>query len=96
MKRVTTTEEMLKEFDDIWAEMRDILSKKSNDYGVECWQVLGAKGCFVDLNRKYWRLKTLVWDGNPSMVTEEKIFETVLDLANHCFQMAFHIKHQKE
>lgn len=92
---ITSTEEMLKEFDAIWVEMRGILDNKSNDYGVECWQILGARGCFADINRKYWRLKTLVWEGNPSKVPEEKVLETVLDLANHCIQMAYHIKNQK-
>ena len=68
------------------SSMLALTEKKSADYGVECWQALGLKSVFTDINRKYWRLKNLIWHGNPAKVSDENIEDTLLDLANHCLQ----------
>jgi len=93
---VNSTDEMLAECDSIYSEMKEITRSKSNDYGVECWQILGIKGVFADLNRKYWRIKNIIWDGNDETVKDEKIYDTVLDLANHCLQMAIYLRHKND
>lgn len=90
--RIDSTEQMIAGYMSTFNEMIAIIEKKSNDYGVRCWQELGAKGLFADINRKYWRLRNIIWDGNEPMVSDENIRDTVLDLANHCIQLAIMLK----
>ena len=52
-------------------------------YGISTWDSLGSKGMFVDLNRKYWRLRDYLWNGNERM-SSEKLSDTLYDLAVYC------------
>jgi len=49
-------------------------------YGPKGWNSLGAKGIFVDINRKYCRMRHVVWDGDDS-ITSERFEDTCFDMA---------------
>lgn len=55
--------------------------RKNADYGTYA-AFLGTKGQFSDLNRKYWKLKRALWDGEE--LIGESIEEICSDLIGHC------------
>ena len=61
-------------------KMRSTFLKKSKCYGTRGFQYLGTRGIFADVNRKYRRLKNLVWDSNKN-TSNETTKDTWLDLA---------------
>lgn len=58
---------------------------KSLIYGEKDFANLGPKGIFADINRKYIRIKNVVWAGNKSV--GESMKDTCLDLANYSIFM---------
>jgi hypothetical protein len=58
------------------------------------WNALGSKGVFVDLSRKYNRIKSVVWDQSapPAETTSETCADTLLDMAVYCAFMAESIR----
>jgi len=66
-----------------WAKMfADKCADYTGDDGA-VFKHLGSKGQFSDINRKYWKLKSAVWEGHP-MVGED-VPEMVNDVISHCF-----------
>jgi hypothetical protein len=61
--------------------MKRFLSK-SADYG-DAWKLLGAKGQFSDINRKYWKLYKSIWLGQE--LQGEQPDECVEDIIGHCY-----------
>lgn len=64
-----------------------LFAEKSSDYGesdgVPAALFLGAKGQFADINRKFWKLKRSLWDGQ--LLVGEQPEEILMDLVGHCW-----------
>jgi len=68
------------EFRQIIEEVVDTKLDGTKRYGEEGWMTLGAKDVFVDINRKYTRLRSVLWDDKP-IPSSEGITDTCMDLA---------------
>lgn len=75
--------EKLEGFDEVVAQLREILEKKNHDYGDHNIAILGEKGCFVRMFDKINRLKKMMWDGTAGQVSDESIDDSLRDLANY-------------
>ena len=87
----------VEEYDKIAAQAREIFVKKSQLYG-EC-ESLGVKAEFVQIYRKYIRLKKMIWDNDFTGYEQEfndTIEDTVLDLMNYCFIFLHVYRNEKE
>lgn len=82
----------LEAFDKIVKEMREIIIKKNNDYGDDNIGALGVRGIFVRLWDKLSRLKELVWLNKEQKVLDEKIEDTLKDLANYAIIMLIFLR----
>lgn len=65
-----------------WAEL---FLEKSTDYGEAGYNGLGAKGQFVDINRKVTKLRRAIWEGHE--LIGEQVPEILNDLISHCLLM---------
>ena len=66
-------------------EFLELFISKSREYGDDNKFVLGSRGQFADMWRKFGKLKTGMWDGKESQLTSEGVDEILLDLIGHCF-----------
>jgi hypothetical protein len=64
-------------------------------YGVESWNSLGSKGVFVDINRKFRRVKNFVWEDH-NQTTSENIEDTLLDMAAYSLLMIMSLRDKVE
>ena len=73
-------------FENIVTEMVDIYKKKNSDYGdsftISCNE-FGLTSPIIRLSDKLERFKTLAKQGSSARVENEKIEDTLLDLANY-------------
>ncbi len=74
-------------FSEITQQLNDIYQKKNHDYGNSFDISLNKYGLIAALTRisdKFNRLETLILNNNDVKVTDEKINDTLLDLASYC------------
>lgn len=70
--------------------------KKSVEYG-ETANHLGVKGQFADINRKYWKLKRLLWDENvPEWAISEDAEEVLMDFFGHAILTIHYLREEKK
>lgn len=69
-------------FDVFFPMWEDLFRERRKDYG-DTYKVLGSKGQFSDISRKYWKLKHAIWDGKP--LVGEQVDEICMDIISHCF-----------
>lgn len=79
-KRFLNRQEAIEKFRLVTDRLLETFVEKSADYGVRTFQHLGSRGIFADINRKYWRLKELVWKRRSSK-SKESVADTWLDMA---------------
>lgn len=72
-----------KEYDAIIETCKEISKSKSNDYGTTPLTKFGDKGVLVRMTDKIERLINMCWYNRDSMVADEKIEDTALDLINY-------------
>lgn len=67
-------------------QLNDIYSRKNADYGDSFAKVRNEvpNAILVRLMDKMERIKTLLLNGERLQVTDEKVDDTLLDLANYC------------
>lgn len=58
-----------------------LFAEKNQGYGNTAYN-LGARGQYADMNRKFGKLKHILWDGNPAV--GESIEEICKDFIGHC------------
>jgi len=68
-------------FEEVLPDVADLFLEKNKDYGDAAVH-LGAKGQFADMNRKFWKMKSALWDGKK--LSGEPIEEVVRDMIGHC------------
>lgn len=84
----------IEQFRQIVNEMADVYEKKNNDYGdstTDTYLRYGSVSFLTRLRDKLNRLDSLLVNGNKHMVADEKVEDTLLDLANYAviFLMAY-------
>lgn len=72
--------------------LRRFLSK-GKDYG-EAFGLLGLKGQFSDINRKFWKLKRSLWDGK--ILTHEDAYEICEDMVGHLYLTMYMLRKDME
>lgn len=87
---VTPDEEKVERVSNIMDEAQTLYKRKAAGYkGVEgdTADILGAKGQFADINRKFWRLKAMLWDEVVPMYPDagagESVEEILMDFIGH-------------
>lgn len=67
---------------DVFPTWLDLFQMKSREYGDAAFD-LGPRAQFVDMNRKFVKLRRALWEGKE--LTTESIDEILLDLIGHAF-----------
>jgi len=70
-------------FADLQRRLYLLAVKKNNDYGDNNITKFGLKGVVVRLSDKIERLIQLVWNERDVKVSDEKIEDTLMDIANY-------------
>jgi len=65
-------------------EWEKLFERKNAGYG-EYDKTLGVKAEFVEIHRKYGKLKRAFWDEVPTDDWDEQPREVLMDLIGHCF-----------
>lgn len=71
---------------EILANIHDLYQRKNHDYGDSfhlLYQEEGMAAVRIRLSDKLNRLKTLTRDGATQMVSDESIYDTLMDIANY-------------
>ena len=91
MDKRLSKKEYLHFFKILQQRMLDISDEKTDLYGAESIGELGSKGEFLQIHRKYTRLKQMLWKGSYTG-TEKKhkdtLKDTLIDMANSCLMTA--------
>jgi hypothetical protein len=75
--------------------LRDIVPVVLNDFVIagndyrNAHDLLGIKGQFSDINRKFWKLYNAIWLDQP--LTREGVDQVVADIIGHCFLLLYHL-----
>jgi hypothetical protein len=70
--------------------------RRQAEYG-ESANHLGAKGQFADINRKFWKLKRLMWDENvPEDAISESAEEVLMDFIGHALLGIHFLRQEKQ
>lgn len=79
-------------------QLNDIYSRKNADYGDSFAKVRREvpNAILVRLMDKMERIKTLLLNGERLQVTDEKVDDTLLDLANYCLMEVVERRNDKE
>lgn len=71
-------------FNDIIPEVVEFFKGKTRDYeGGPAFMLLGSRGQFADMNRKFWKLYQAMWEGKT--LEGEQPEEILMDFAGHVF-----------
>jgi hypothetical protein len=77
--------------DEIMPKVMERFLTKAGDYG-DAWKLLGAKGQFSDINRKFWKLYRSIWEDKE--LQGEQPAECAEDIIGHCLILLW-IFHQE-
>ena len=87
-------------YDGIIKKAKDIAIEKSRAYGEGAIGQLGAKGEFVQIHRKYQRLKQILWEGYQDTefdkMNNDSLDDTILDLINYSIMMKYLLDKERE
>jgi len=90
-------EDFLEGIEWLQAKSYNIMKRKAPAHGLQGIYTLGRKGIFAQIDQKFWRIKTVVWDREESDTLEdERIDDSLLDMANYCYMLALYIKPLKK
>jgi len=68
-----------------------LMGEKTKLYGVRTVGELGARGEFVQIHRKYTRLRQMIWEGKSDDALQKKhretVVDTLFDMINYCLIM---------
>lgn len=67
----------------ILGEARELYMRKAAGYKSTA-DFLGAKGQFADMNRKFWRIYSMLWTEEVPPDDGEGVEEILMDLMGHC------------
>ena len=84
-------------FEDITAQMTDIFKRKNSDYGdsfAESCREFGLTSPIIRMSDKLNRLKSLSKCNSSVKVEDEKIEDTLLDLANYAVMTLVWLKNE--
>lgn len=79
--------------DEIMPEVMERFISKATDYG-DAWKLLGAKGQFSDINRKFWKLYRSIWEGRP--LQGEQPAECAEDIIGHCLLLLYILREESD
>jgi len=90
-------EEYLKQIELFFEKCKEVSAKKTEMYGASSIGELGLKGEFVQVHRKYSRLKRMLWESKGySLEKEDTLKDTLIDMANYCAMIYSCIKKEKK
>lgn len=73
-------------FKEVLDEALKLHDAKHSDYNGQrpAWKTYGMMGRFFDINRKFERIKTLLWEKKGNDVKDETVRDTLLDMIVYC------------
>src|SRR3954452_437653 len=75
----------------ILPDVVDRFTSKAGDYG-DAWKLLGAKGQFSDINRKFWKLYNSIWLDKE--LQGEQPDECAEDIIGHCLLLLYILREE--
>lgn len=89
---MTSAEEAYANINDhITPEVIEHFKQKQKDYsGGPAFLLLGSKGQFSDINRKFWKLYAALWEGKE--LEGEQPEEILKDFIGHCLLAIYAIR----
>lgn len=94
-----TYEEEVKMFKSITEEMASTFGKKRKDYGpstTETWIKYGPASMCTRMRDKLCRIDNLLGRRNDPLVEDEKVQDTLLDLANYAIIALIELEKERE
>ena len=87
---LSQNERMRKEIlERIAPEVLELWSQKNMDYAGQ-QMFLGLRAQFCDINRKFWKLKSSLWDGKPMEFEDPK--QICQDMIGHLLMTIFFLE----
>jgi len=89
----------IKEIEKLLGNSLEIIKDKTAMYGVNSIGQLGIKAEFVQIHRKYARLKNMVWEDivtGKEQKYDDTLKDTLLDMANYCYIMIYMLEKDKK
>lgn len=81
-------------FEEIVPEAVAFFKSKTLDYrGGPAFLLLGARGQFSDINRKFWKLYQAIWEGQE--LDGEQPEEIVKDFIGHAFLLLYCLREER-
>jgi hypothetical protein len=77
--------------DEIMPDVMGRFVSKAGDYG-DAWKLLGAKGQFSDINRKFWKLHNSIWLDKELL--GEQPDECAEDIIGHCLLLLYILREE--
>ena len=96
---MTKEEVFIKKVEGYLKESMQIIGDKTRMYGIESIGQLGVRAEFVQIHRKYARLKNMVWEDiitGKEEKYEDTLRDTLLDMANYCYIMIYILERDKK
>ena len=88
--------EYIKHLKTLFYECTDIAKRKTKMYGESSIGELGQKGEFLQIHRKYCRLKKMLWENiNIDTVERDTLEDTLVDMINYCAMAHYCINKKK-
>lgn len=79
----------------ITGQVLDLFRSKQADHpGEGHFLLLGSRGQFAELNKKFWKLYHAVWNG--SELIGEPVEEVASDMVGHLLLMIYCLRHEDE
>lgn len=78
---------------EIAPEALEFFQGKQTDYNTHGFQMLGSRGQFSDINRKFWKLYRALWEGE-SLEGEQPI-EICMDLIGHALLTIYCLRDER-
>ena len=82
-------------FEVVIPDTTEFFKSKTKDYeGGPAFQLLGSRGQFADINRKFWKLYQNIWEGKP--LEGEQAEEIIKDMIGHLWLTLQCLRDEKE
>lgn len=79
----------------ITREVLDLFQRKQGNHTTgEHFLLLGAKGQFAELNKKFWKLYAAVWTGEVELIGED-VEEVASDMIGHLLLLIYSLRRDR-
>lgn len=81
---------------EITPEVLELFRSKQGNHTVgDHFLLLGARGQFAELNKKFWKLYAAVWEGSVELIGED-VEEVAADMIGHLLLLIYSVRRDRE